>query len=142
MTARPKRSALLAQYRVLVALILRDVKARWGGKSISFIIAIGWPLSHVLLLLLIYTGVGRPAPVGQDATLYFATGVLPMILFQYPSRLMMQCVQMNAALVNFPIVTILDLVIARAISEILIAFSVAIILAFLLFAFGFDVVPR
>ena len=73
---------LKAQWRILVALMLRDIKTRLGGNEFGFLaMAVGWPLSHILILIIINTGLGRAAPYGDSAALWFATGVIPFLAF-------------------------------------------------------------
>ena len=137
-----KDSPLRVQARVISALMLRDVKTRFGGKAANYLIAILWPLSHIGMLMLIYTAVGRAPPIGDSAALFFATGLLPFMIFQYSSRLMMQAHMMNAPLLNFPIVTFLDLVLARALLELITGFTIILVLALVLYGLDVDIVPR
>jgi capsular polysaccharide transport system permease protein len=127
---------------VIVALVLRDIKSRFGGKSANYIIAIAWPLGHMGVLIALYTFMGRPAPVGDSAPLFFATGLLPFILFNYPSRLMMQSVMTNAPLLNFPVVTPLDIILARAVLEAVTSFGVILVFGLILFAMDVNIIPR
>lgn len=122
--------------------MLRDVKTRFGGKAANYLVSILWPLSHIGVLMIIYTFVGRAPPIGDSAALFFATGLLPFMIFQYSSRLMMQAYQMNAPLLNFPIVTFLDIVLARAVLEVITGFSIIVVLASVLYGLGVDIVPR
>lgn len=71
---------LRVQARVIGALMLRDVQTRFGGRSANYLIAVAWPLSHISILLLIYSFSGRSAPIGQSAPLFFATGLVPFVL--------------------------------------------------------------
>lgn len=137
-----KQSALTVQLNVISALMMRDVKTRFGGKAANYLIAVLWPLSHIVILILAYTLMGRPPPLGESAALFFATGLLPIMIFQYSSRLMMQAHMVNAPLLNFPIVTFLDLVFARALLEVITGFAVAAVLAAILYGFDVDIIPR
>ena len=137
-----KQTALSVQANVISALMLRDVKTRFGGKAANYLVAVLWPLSHIVVLILAYTLMGRPPPLGDSAALFFATGLLPIMIFQYSSRLMMQAHMTNAPLLNFPIVTFLDLVFARAMLEVITGFAVTVVLASILFGFDVDIVPR
>ncbi|MDB5513139.1 MAG: kpsM [Enterovirga sp.] len=137
-----KDPATAVQLRVLGALLLRDVKTRFGGKAANYLIAIGWPLVHMAVLLTIYTFMGRSAPVGNSTPLFFATGLLPYMTFQYPSRQMMLGPMMNGPLLSFPVVNFMDLVLARAILEFITACAVILLFAFILFSFGVDITPR
>ena len=54
---------LKAQCRIIVALMLHDIRSRFGGSALGFVaMAIGWPLMHILGCLVIYSFIGRAAP--------------------------------------------------------------------------------
>jgi capsular polysaccharide transport system permease protein len=132
---------IAVQWQVLVAVMLRDIKTRFFGNEFGFLIAIAWPLSHVLILLLINTAAGRVAPYGDSAALWFATGVIPFMAFAYMSRFIMLGIVLNRPLLIFPRVKITDILLARAIIEILSAGVVVIILAIIFWAYGINFTP-
>jgi capsular polysaccharide transport system permease protein len=133
---------LKAQGRILVALMLRSIKTRLGGNEFGFLImGVGWPLSHILLLLLINAGLGRAAPYGDSAALWFATGIIPFMAFQYMSRFIMMGIVMNRPLLSFPIVKITDILLASGITEVLNAGVVVLIMFAIFWAFGIDFMP-
>ena len=76
---------------------------------------------------------GRVPVVGTNAELFFATGVLPYILFIYPAHSIMVAIISNRPLLFFPIVQVLDVVVARGIVEIITAFWVTAIFCVILF---------
>jgi capsular polysaccharide transport system permease protein len=129
------------QWRVLVALMLRDIKTRFGGSEWGFLIAIAWPLSHIVILLLLNVGVGRVVPYGDSAALWFATGVVPFMAFSYMSRFIMLGIVLNRPMLLFPRVKITDILFARAIVEVLSAGCVILILAILFWSNGIDFMP-
>jgi capsular polysaccharide transport system permease protein len=131
---------LRAQWRVIVALMLRDIKTRFGNEF-GFVLAIAWPLSHVLILLLINTGMGRTTPFGDSAALWFATGIVPFMSFSYMARFIMLGIVLNRPLLVFPLVKITDILFARAIVEVLNAGSVILILALIFWSLDIDFMP-
>jgi capsular polysaccharide transport system permease protein len=132
---------LRAQSRILHALMLRDIKTRFFGSEFGFLIAVAWPLSHILILLLINTGLGRVAPYGDSPALWFATGIIPFMAFNYMSRFIMMGIVLNRPLLSFPVVKITDILFARAIVEILSAGLVVIIVLSIFWIMGIDFVP-
>ena len=84
--------------------MLRDVQTRFGGRSANYLIAVAWPLTHIGVLIIIYSFAGRSAPIGQSAPLFFTTGLVPFVLFNYPSRQMMLALMVNSPLLNFSVV--------------------------------------
>lgn len=124
------------------ALMLRDVQTRFGGRSANYLIAVAWPLTHMGVLLVVYAFAGRTAPIGQSAPLFFATGLVPFVLFNYPSRQMMLALMLNGPLLNFPIVTTTDVILSRAVLETVTGFAVVLIFAAIMYGLGVDIVPR
>lgn len=129
------------QLRVLRALMLRDIKTRFFGSAWGYLVSLAWPLSHILAVLLINIATGRLPPYGESAALWFATGIIPFMAFSYMSRFIMLGIVFNRPLLIFPIVKILDVLIARAIVEVLSAGAVILILCTIFFFFGVDFVP-
>jgi capsular polysaccharide transport system permease protein len=134
--------AIVVQARVIGALILRDVKTRFGGKAANYLIAIAWPLSHIAVLMLIYAGLGRPAPLGTSPALFFATGLLPFMVFWYASRQIPIAVIANAPLLAFPVVTTMDIILARAILEFITGLAVVVVLGSVLYGLEVPIMPR
>jgi capsular polysaccharide transport system permease protein len=130
------------QVRVIVALILRDLKTRFFGSEFGFLISIAWPLFHILALLGISVGLGRMAPYGDNAALWFATGIVPFMAFSYMARFIGLGIVLNKPLLVFPRVKITDILFARAIVEILSAGVVIAILMGIFATFGIDFVPN
>ena len=94
---------LKAQWRVIVALMLHDIRSRMGGSAIGFfVMGICWPLSHIVILLIINAGLGRAAPYGESAALWYATGIVPFMAFQYMSRFIMLGIVLKRPLLSFP----------------------------------------
>jgi capsular polysaccharide transport system permease protein len=130
-----------AQGRILVAVMLRDVRTRFFGSAFGFLLAIAWPLSHIFILLAINAGIGRTAPYGDSAALWFATGIVPFMAFNYMARFTMIGLVMNRPLLSFPVVKVSDILLARAILELLNA-GVVVITTILIFALlGIEIAP-
>lgn len=135
------RELLKAQWRVLLALMLRDIKTRFFGGYWGFIIMILWPLSHSFIITMISVVAGRAAPYGESTALWFSTGTVPAIAFMYMARFTMMGIMMNRPLMGFPIVKATDILFARALLEILCA-ALVILLTMVVLAFmGVGFVP-
>ena len=101
-----------------------------------------WPLSHILLLILLNSGLGRTAPYGDSIALWYAVGVVPFLAFQYMSRFISLGVFLNRPLLAFPVVKVTDILFSRAIVEVLNTVLVTIIVMLTLWGFGIDFLPR
>ena len=132
-----------AQWRVILALMLHDIRSRAGGSAIGFLmLGIAWPLSHIFLLLVLYAGIGRTAPYGESAALWFATGIIPFLAFQYMSRFVSLGFVMNRSLLSFPAVNTTDILFARATIEVLNTGLVVLVIFAVFAALGIDLVPK
>ena len=141
-SGRPEyTSPLKVQLRVIGALILRDMRTRFGRKLTGWVIMVMWPLSHLLFLMIGYLIAHRIAPFGTNVTIFIGTGVLPYILCLYPARMIMLCLVQNQPLLLFPPVTAVDVIIARSILEIINAFWVVALFCLVLFVLDIDFMP-
>lgn len=136
------RDALAQQRSVLGALILRDMRTRFGRTALGFAIAVAWPLTHLLVMVGIWTAVGRVVPLGTNGTVFFATGIMPYILCLYPGRMMMMAIEQNKPMLLFPVVKVIDIILARAFLEMITAMCVLIIFCITLFIFDVSFIPR
>ena len=128
--------------RIFVAVLLRDLRTRFGRSYLSYLVAILWPLTHMLTILLGYVLVHKVAPIGDDPTLFAATGLLPYILCLYPSRMITVAVLQNKPLLQFPIIKPNMLIFARATLEILNAIIVTATMYAGFYVFGIRFEPN
>ncbi|RBP04633.1 capsular polysaccharide transport system permease protein [Roseiarcus fermentans] len=135
------RQLLAAQGAVLYALMLRDIRTRFFGTALGFLVTIAWPLSHLGAIILINAGLGRAAPYGQSSALWFATGTVPFIAFSYVSRFCVWGMVTNKPMLAYPIVRVTDILFSRMILEILNSVIVVVILAAAFWCFGIDFIP-
>lgn len=125
---------------VLHALMLRDMRTRFGGTLWGYGMVVLWPCVHIFFLIGIYTFQHIPAPIGNSAPLFFATGAVPVLIFQYISREVMKATIINKPLTYYPQVKLFDLILARVLVEIVTGFLGLIVVVSLLTALGND--PR
>jgi capsular polysaccharide transport system permease protein len=134
---------LRTQGRVIFALMLRGMRSRFFGNGLGFLVAsVGWPLVHMLILLAIYLLTGRIAPYGDSVVLFFATGLIPFMAFNYISRWTMVGMFFDKPLLAFPAVKVTDLLFARVFLEILGSCITAMSLLVILWIGGIDFMPR
>jgi capsular polysaccharide transport system permease protein len=135
-------AAFLRQRRVILALTLRNMRTRYIGNGLGFLIAIAWPLSHALILAVIHGLRGQASPLGEDPLLFFGVGTAAFQAFQYPAQFMMSSVLAARPLFGFPEVKVLDAMMAGVLLETLSCCFVTIILALIGWSFGVEVWPR
>ncbi|KMO44460.1 hypothetical protein VQ03_02830 [Methylobacterium tarhaniae] len=136
------KSALEVQLDVLGALMLRDIRTRFGGTMWGYGIAVGWPCAHILVITAIYVVRHMPTPIGDSIVLFAVSGLSPYIVLNYMSRKMMEGPLQNRQLIYFPQVKFFDVVISRALVEICTSSLSISLVFFIAMCFGADVVPR
>jgi capsular polysaccharide transport system permease protein len=135
-------SAAKRQRRVLIALMLRNIRARFFGHGLGYLLAIAWPMTHILVVVAMFSLSGRAAPYGDSLVLFIATGAVPFMTFSYLSRFMMISMVNTRPLLAFPEVKILDVLLASALLETLAACCVTIVIIIVAWFGGIDVMPR
>ncbi|WP_430911789.1 ABC transporter permease [Methylobacterium sp. sgz302541] len=119
---RTRAAAAETYLRVLHALMLRDMRTRFGGSHIGYAVVVFWPVVHTTLLVVIFVVRKMPPPVGDSAVLFVASGAVPFLMFQYISREVMKALVMNKPLTYYPQVKLVDVVFARILVEIVTGF--------------------
>lgn len=131
-----------AEYRRIIgAVLIQDMRSRFGHSHVGYLVAIAWPLAHLCVITSVFILKTRIAPVGDSPTLFIATGCVPYILCFYPARLMALAIPQNRQLLNIPIIQPLHLIISRSILETLNALIVLALFVSVIYLFDVDVMP-
>lgn len=129
--------------RVVMALVLRESKSRFGESRMGFLWAFFEPLTQVFVFGSLFLLTDRQAPHGISVLPFMITGVLTFQLFSKTVTRCMGAIDSNKTLLSYPILKPVDTIIARAILEF---FTYTMILAALLavcYYIGImDVMPR
>jgi capsular polysaccharide transport system permease protein len=135
-------TALEIERRVLVAVMLRNMRTRFFGHGLGHLVSIGWPVSHLIVLVGLWTVAGRAPPFGDSAVLFLATGVLQFMTFSYLSRFMMISLLHTKPLLAFPEVKALDVLFASAVLECLSACAVIVVMLVLGWFLNINIWPH
>ncbi len=130
--------ALALQARVIHALILREVKTRFGRNKLGYLWALLEPLLFVSIFALIFSARGNAAPSGMQLLPFLVTGMTGFLFFRNCMDKTMSAISGNRPLLTFPQVTLFDVVVARALLEVA---TMAIVLAALLIGLQFVGTP-
>jgi capsular polysaccharide transport system permease protein len=132
----------LAEFRRIIgAVLIHDMRSRFGHSHIGYLIAIAWPLSHIGVLTVGYLFKVTIAPVGDNPTMFVGTGVVPYILCLYPARLLAMAIPQNRQLLNIPVIQPLHLIFSRCILETLNAIIVLALFTSVVSLFDVDILP-
>ena len=113
-----------------------DMRTRFFNHGLGFLIVSFWPLAHMVILLGIYSVLGRRVPYGDSPYLFFATGLIPTLAFTYVSRFMCLSIILNRPMLAFPAVKVSDIMFGRAFLEIIGAFITLVLVITILLALG------
>ncbi len=107
--------ALTVQGRVIAALILREVHTLYGNTKLGYLWAIIQTAFNIAVFWLFREFLGAHAPHGMGMAVFLLCGFIPWNIFKDTLTRCMKAVSANQALLTFPQVTELDLMIARVI---------------------------
>ena len=108
---------LTVMSRVVLAVLLREMQTRFGKNRLGYLWALFEPVLHVSVYLTVFILLGRSTPLGDSLPLFLITGVTPWLLFSHVLDRTMRAVDGNRALLTYPHVMPLDLIIARSVLE-------------------------
>ena len=108
---------LVTQFEVVHALALRETRTRFGAHQIGYLWAVLEPVLMVVTFIVVFMVVDRPAPDGMDLFSFMTTGILPYVVFANSLNQVANSISGNKALLFYPHVQPLDLVIARSLLE-------------------------
>lgn len=136
-------TALLQQFAVVRALILREARTRYVRNKMGYAWALLEPSFHILIWFGIISLLGRGAFVHDMPPLLFvATGLIPLFMFSKVSTYVMSAISANQGLMAFPLVKDVDALISRCILEGTTMILVGIVILSSIVFFGIAEPPR
>jgi capsular polysaccharide transport system permease protein len=115
---RKFRDDLATQWRVVGALLIREIYTRFGREGLGF----GWivlePLIFAVPVLLVWSVARSPYEHSIPMIPFLWSGYLPLLLFRHIGGRMLLFVRVNAGLLYHRQVTIFDIFLARCLLEI------------------------
>lgn len=128
--------------RLIGVVLLQDMRTRYGGSYFGYLIAIMFPLGHMMILSGLYMLRTQVAPVGDSPAIFVGTGLAPYILCLYPVRTIQMSILQNRQLLNIPVIRPLHLIICRLILSTLNGMIVLAIFVYACYLYDIDVVPN
>ena len=121
---RPVRGAtslsqdIATRWRVIYAIMLRDIRTRFGHTKLGYFWAIMEPITHLMTLGTVFYAVNHaPPPVGENLFLFYITGLVPFLMFSHISHDVMSASEANNAMLQLPIVQRTDIMVAHALRQ-------------------------
>lgn len=109
---------LVRQGEVVHAVILRETRTRFGAYSMGYLWALLEPALFIITFYVLFAVAEREAPYGMTLFGFLATGVVPYLLFSSSVARVAESINGNTALLFYPHVFPIDLVIARSLLEV------------------------
>lgn len=112
-----KRTSFGIFRAVIFALVLREVRGRFGSHRYGAFWLLFEPMAHIVALMGIYAILRGHANSGLDLSVFLVTGIIPFILFKNISLKGMEAVNANKGLFAYRQIKPIDTIIARGIVE-------------------------
>lgn len=108
---------LATQQRVVVAVILRELRTRFGAYHLGYLWAVIVPLLYILVLTTLYSAIGRKSAHGVPIEALLLPGMMAWLTFLDVQAHASTAYQGNRQLLVYPMVTVMDIVVARTLLE-------------------------
>ncbi len=109
---------IATRWRVIHAIMLRDMRTRFGHTRLGYLWAIMEPITHLMTLGVIFYALNRaPAPVGDNLFLFYITGLVPFLMFSHVAQDVMSASEANNTMLQLPIVKRTDIMAAHALRQ-------------------------
>jgi capsular polysaccharide transport system permease protein len=109
--------AMRLQQRVIGALILREIRTRFGTSRLGYAWAVAEPILHFMVLSWIYMALMRQPLAGMSIALFFMSGVIPYFVYDKTGHRLAGAINANRALLHLALVKHVDVIVARALLE-------------------------
>lgn len=124
------------------ALLMREIKTRFGSNRLGYFWAIAEPIAQAAVIGAVFTLLGRNSVSGITVALFMFTGILPFKMFTKILPQLSAAVSANKSLLVYRQVSAIDPIIARIIIEVA-TFIIAYIIIFSVMGWlGFEVIPH
>ena len=140
--ARDLVEPLKIQGRVVLALMLREARTRYGRQRVGYLWALIEPILHITLFYAIFTYTLRVVPLGHSLAMFLATGLATYVGFSNVLNRTQGGFASNEALLAYPVVSVMDVFLGRALLELATWITVSFIIIGALIGSGLDPMPR
>lgn len=137
----PEKPRSFRTSRTVSALILREMSTTYGRSAFGYLWAIAEPAAGIILLTMIFSLALRTPSLGTSFALFYASGLLPFMMYLDVNAKMSQALRFSRPLLAFPAITYVDPLLARLILNGLTQCLVmSIVLTTIIIGFNLDVI--
>ncbi|MCL2914148.1 ABC transporter permease [Shewanella corallii] len=137
----PKRSHWQIMCDVIFALIIRELKTRFGANRLGYFWALAEPMAQAAVMALIFSLLGRSSLSGVPVALFMLVAILPFKLFSKLLPQLSAAIESNKGLLGYRQVTASDPIISRLIIEVITFLIVYLLLMSTMAWLGYNVIP-
>ena len=101
--------------RVVGALMLREMATTYGRSPGGYVWAIAEPVLGIVLLTAVFSAIIRTPPLGSNFALFYATGMLPFLLYNDIAGKVGNAIRYSRPLLAYPSVTYIDAIVSRVV---------------------------
>ena len=105
--------------RTVVALCLREISSSNGDMAGGYMWSVISPVVSIMVLVAVFSAGFRTPPLGDNFAIFYATGMLPFTMFKQVSTRLETSIRGSRNLLNFPRVTLFDVIMSKLIMSIL-----------------------
>ena len=124
---------------VIFALLLREIKTRFGAFRLGVFWALAEPMAHVLLFTIIFGARAREGFGGVETPIFIFTGIMPFLLFQNLFGKCKAACSANRGLFHYRYVKPINTFIARTLLEVGIFIFTSVCLLSLFYWYGYQI---
>jgi capsular polysaccharide transport system permease protein len=136
-----RRSAVQVQRSVLLALVIRELRARVEGRWFGLLWMMFEPLAHILIILALFGFRHHVVMANVELPVFLLTGLLPFFIFRNLARRLPAAISGNRGLYAYRQVKPIDAVAARAVVEVGLYSAVYVAALMLLGWLGYHFLP-
>lgn len=122
------RARKMRMGRTVAALILREMSTTYGRSPGGYLWAVLEPVLGLAFMVFVFSFFFRTPPLGSSFPLFYATGFLPFMMFNDTSNKIATSVRYSKPLLEYPVVTYFDAMLARLLltvfSHVMVAFII------------------
>ena len=135
------RAALQIMRDTVHALLMRELKTRFGSSKLGYFWALVEPAAQASIMAILFSLIGRSSLSGVPVALFMLVALIPFKFFAKLLPQLTASVSANKSLLAYRQVSALDPFVARLLIEVATFVVVYIILMCILAWFGFEVWP-
>lgn len=113
-----RRTPVQVQRSVLLALVIRELRARVEGRWLGLLWMMFEPLAHILIILALFGFRRHASAADVEFPVFLLTGLLPFFIFRNLARRLPAAITGNRGLYAYRQVKPIDAVVARAAVEV------------------------